>query len=97
MDLTGKQRRALRARAQRLKPLVIVGEAGVSDGVLEEIRRCLAHHQLLKVRVNAADRAQREGLIERIRTAIDAELIARVGHVATLFRANPKRPPIPLG
>ncbi len=97
MDLTGKQRRVLRARAQRLKPLVIVGEAGVGDSVLEEIRRCLAHHQLIKVRVNAADRVQREALIERIRTATDAELIARIGHVATLFRANPQRPPIPLG
>ena len=97
MDLTGKQRRALRARAQRLRALVIVGEAGVGDGVLEEIRRCLAHHQLIKVRVHAADRVQREALIERIRTATGAELIARVGHVATLFRANPQRPPIPLG
>ena len=65
--------------------------------MLEEIRRCLAHHQLIKVRGNATDRVQREALIERIRTATDVELIARIGHVATLFRANPERPPIPLG
>jgi len=93
-ELTARQRHALRARAHGLKPLVIVGEGGAADGVIREIDRCLAHHQLVKVRVNAADRAQREGLIERIRAATRAELVARVGHVATLYRANPERPPI---
>ncbi|HQU15428.1 MAG: RNA-binding protein [Chromatiales bacterium 21-64-14] len=96
MTLTGRQKQQLFGRAQRLKPVVIVGGAGLNDGVLQEIERALEHHELIKVRVNAADRAGREQLIERICAASGANLVKRVGHVATLFRRNPGHPVVPL-
>ncbi len=78
------------------KPIVIVGSGGPTAAVLKEIDSALAHHELIKIRVNADDRAQRQQLIDRIGEALGAELVQRLGHVATLFRRNPEAPRIAL-
>ncbi|MEJ2345430.1 MAG: ribosome assembly RNA-binding protein YhbY [Gammaproteobacteria bacterium] len=86
MKLTEKRKRFLRARAHDLKPVVIVGAAGLTEPVLKEIDLSLAHHELLKVRVNAADRDERGGLITRMCRELDAALVQSIGHVAVLYR-----------
>lgn len=86
MALTEKQKRYLRQQGHALKPVVIVGDAGASDAVIAELEHSLEAHELLKVRVNAADREDRQALIERLCAATGAELVQRVGHVAVLYR-----------
>ena len=51
LDLTSAQRRALRARAHALNPVVMVGDAGLTTPVLNEIHQNLASHELIKIRV----------------------------------------------
>ncbi len=87
--LLGKQRRALRARAHHLKPVVNVGAAGLSDGVLAELGVALDEHQLVKIRITADDREQRRKLIEDLCRKANAELIQRIGHTAVLYRERP--------
>lgn len=81
----------LRAKAHTLKPVVITGQHGASPQVLSEIERALDHHELIKVRVNAGDREQRQNLIQEILDATSAELIQSIGHIITLYRRNSRQ------
>ena len=76
----------LKAKAHALKPVVITGQHGITPNVLNEIELALDHHELIKVRVNAADREERAELVAAIMDATKAELIKAIGHVITLFR-----------
>lgn len=97
MSVTAKQKRWLNAQAHPLKPVVLVGQAGVTDAVLAELDRALDHHELLKVRVASGDRDLRDSLIERMVQETGADLVGRVGNVATLYRPSPSKPdPLPL-
>ncbi|MBF0218415.1 MAG: YhbY family RNA-binding protein [Gammaproteobacteria bacterium] len=91
MKLTEKQLRHLRGLGHQRKVVVIIGNSGLSETVMAEIESSLAHHELLKVRVNAEERSDRDAMISAICTALDAVLVQRVGHVALLYR--PAEPP----
>lgn len=84
-------KKQLRAKAHDLKPVVITGQAGISDAVLNEINLALDHHELIKVRVNAGDREQRKEMTGHICEATGAELIQSIGHIITLYRENPDK------
>ena len=86
MPLTGKHKRALRARAHHLSPVVTVGAAGASDSLLAELERALEDHELVKLRIAADDREARKKLIESLCRQTGAELIQRIGHTATIYR-----------
>ena len=86
MSLTKTQVRHLRGLGHTLKPVVIIGGGGLSDGVIGELNQSLEHHELLKVRVNAEDREERETLIEQMCKAVSCNLVQRIGHIALLYR-----------
>ena len=88
--LTNRQKRHLQALAHHRKPVIIVGANGLSEAVMKEMERALDHHELIKVRLNAADRERRSVMITQIGQALEAELVQCVGHVATWFRSNPE-------
>ncbi len=95
MKLSEKQKRHLRGLAHQRKPVVIVGDKGLTPSVLREIELSLAHHELLKIRINAGDRSGREVILDQLRSATGAELVQRIGHVAIVYRAA-ERPVIQL-
>ncbi|QKT02590.1 ribosome assembly RNA-binding protein YhbY [Ectothiorhodospiraceae bacterium 2226] len=88
MALNEKQRQFLRGLAHSRKPVVIVGQAGVSDTVVAEIDAALNHHELIKVRVNASDREARRAMTEDIAQRTGAELVQSIGHVASFYRSS---------
>ena len=90
MPLSGKDKRTLRARAHHLKPVVSIGAAGMSEGVLAELDVALDQHELVKLRIAADDREQRKDLIDSLCRRANAELIQRIGHTAVLFRERPE-------
>lgn len=85
MPTDNATRRQYRAIGHKLNPVVIVSK-GLSENVLKEIGRALDDHELIKVRVLAADRDEKAALIAQICTATGAELIQTSGHVALLLR-----------
>ncbi len=91
MKLTEHQKKSLRGMGHRLKPVVIVGAAGVTDALVAELSSALEHHELMKVRVNAGDRAARDELLDRLCRDADAHVIQRVGHVALLLKLRKKK------
>lgn len=96
MSLTEKQKKHLRGLGHALEPVLLTGAAGVTPGVLAELDATLAHHELVKVRVRAAERSERDTMIEALCAASGAELVQRIGHVALLWRPNPERRRVPL-
>ena len=95
--ITEKQRRWLKGEAHALKPVVMIGQAGLTEAVLAELDLALDHHELLKVKISAGDRELRNAIIPPLVARSGATLINRIGNIAILFRANPeKRSPINL-
>ena len=84
--LNPKQIRYLRALAHKLKPVVIIGSAGLSEGVINEIDQSIEHHELIKVRINAADRQARIEMMQAICDATDSTLVFSIGHIAVFYR-----------
>lgn len=73
----------------------MIGDAGLSEGVLRELDLTIEHHELIKVKVKAADRDERETLIRAMCESANAELVQRIGHVAVIYR-RAKQPRINL-
>jgi RNA-binding protein len=96
MHLSDKQLRFLRGRAHALKPVIQIGQKGLSAGVVDETRRALADHELIKLRIQAADHSTRDALLAELVLQSGATLVTRIGHVAVLFRQNQKLSNIPL-
>jgi RNA-binding protein len=90
--LTERQKKFLRGRAHALDPVVIIGNAGLTAGVIAETARALSDHELIKVRVRAADREARDRMIAELCSATASERVHRIGHVATLYRQRPEEP-----
>jgi RNA-binding protein len=90
MPLSENHRRHLRKLAHHLKPVVIVGNAGLSDNVLTEIDNALAHHELIKVKIHAADKSERQAIIDKISEQSDAGWVLSIGHVAAFYRPAEK-------
>jgi putative YhbY family RNA-binding protein len=91
-ELTPTQRRALRARAHSLHPVVSVSQHGLSEAVMGEIERSLKAHELIKVRVYGAERADRESLLAEICSRLGAAPVQHIGNILVVFRENPAQP-----
>ena len=85
MSLTETQKKTLRGRGHALKPVVSIGNSGLSKAVLRELELSLEHHELMKIRIGGADRDERRQIIDRICTTFDIELVQAIGHVALLY------------
>lgn len=87
--LTSRDRTRLKARAHHLKPVVRIGQAGLSDAFLAEVNRALADHELIKVRLDSDDREARDGVAAEICTRADAALVQALGKTLVLWRPRP--------
>jgi putative YhbY family RNA-binding protein len=84
------ERRALRAKAHTLHPVVIVGQHGLTPAVLKEIDTSLRAHELIKVRVAADDRAVRDEVLRRICSELDAAPVQHLGKLLIVWRPQPE-------
>ena len=96
MTLSEAQKKYLRGLGHGLKPLIMVGDAGLSESLLVEFESTLAHHELIKVRVRVGDRKARDAIIEEMCSKSGAVMVQRVGNMALLYRENPEKKKIVL-
>lgn len=89
VSLTSRERAHLKARAHALEPVVQVGQRGLSDAAVIELERALTAHELIKVRINSADREERRGIADAICTRTGAAAVHRVGKIVVLWRPRP--------
>jgi RNA-binding protein len=92
--LSERQVRHLRGLAHALKPVIRLGNAGLTDAVVAEAARALNDHELIKVKAPGGDRAARDALFEALAARTGSALVQRIGNVASLYRAHPERPRI---
>jgi putative YhbY family RNA-binding protein len=93
IELSPTRRRALRAQAHHLHPVVSIAANGLSEAVMKEIRRSLAAHGLIKIRVFGAERAIREAYLADICTALDAAPVQHIGNLLVVYREPDEAPP----
>ncbi|MDP1733059.1 MAG: YhbY family RNA-binding protein [Sulfuritalea sp.] len=89
-ELSPTQRRALRAAAHHLNPVVSISQKGLTPSVLTEIDRCLKAHELIKLRLYGIERELREALFVEICTALNCAEVQHIGNLLVLWRENPK-------
>lgn len=89
--LNEAQKRHLRRLGHALKPVVMMGSAGLTPAVSAEIELALAHHELIKVKLVSEDREQRQALATGIADTAKAVLVQSVGNMILLYRPNPKK------
>ncbi len=86
--LTSHEKQELKGKAHKLKPIVIIGNNGLTENVKIEIDRGLTDHELIKIRINAADRDERRALFEEICQGASADAIQLIGNIAIIYRKN---------
>jgi len=87
--LPAAERRALRAKAHHLHPVVAIGAHGLTDAVLHEIDVALKAHELIKIRVWSDVRADRDAFLERICRTLDCAPVQHLGKLLIVWRRNP--------
>jgi RNA-binding protein len=93
-ELSERQKKHLRGLAHRLKPVIRVGNPGLSESLVRETLRALNDHELIKVKTPAGDRAARAALIGELTVRTASTLVHRIGNVAVLYRPREALPRI---
>ena len=85
-DINKKQTQYLKSLAHKLKPVVMIGQHGLTEAVLVELETAIEHHELIKVKVSGADRDTKAAIIHTISEHLGCHVVQTVGHIATLYR-----------
>lgn len=93
MKLATQDKKRFRTIAHSLSPVVTIAQKGLTESVNEEIERALSEHELIKIKIFAADREARKDLTLQICATTKAQLIQSIGNIAILFRAAEKPNP----
>ena len=91
MALSNAQKKTLKSLTHDLKPVVRMGQSGLSESVLDEIENALTHHELIKVKIAASDRVEKEAVISDISEKTQSEVIQKIGYIAVFYRENPDK------
>jgi RNA-binding protein len=91
MAFSESQKKYLRGLGHALKPVVMVGESGLTDAVRAEFESSLEHHELIKIRVKVGNREERDRIIQSLCEMAKAELVQRIGNMALVYRENPDK------
>ncbi len=94
VKLTNKQKKFLRSMSHILKPVVMIGQHGLSESVLAELESSLAKHELLKIKISADNSDQKQQIIDKIIQVSRAHLVQVIGNVLVIYRAFDEAPQI---
>jgi len=86
MPLDSAQKKKLKQAAHHLKPLIRVGQKGMTDTLVAETDACIDRHELIKVHVAAGERDDRSALAAQLAARVGAELVHSIGKVFILYR-----------
>jgi RNA-binding protein len=88
--LEPREKRSLKARAHKLRPVVMMGARGLTEAVIRETDQALSHHELIKVKLAGRDRGAVETMAGQLALATGAELVGIIGRIALLYRPRPE-------
>ena len=88
-SITSSTRKKYRQIGHHLRPIVTVGNSGITGGVIDEMQRALRDHELIKVKLNIEKKSERAREVKDLSTALNAHLIQMIGKNALLYKKNP--------
>jgi RNA-binding protein len=94
MTLTKAQEKVLRALAHGRKPIIWIGQHGLTVNMLAEIEAALNHHELIKIKLRVGDREVRDAIIVDLCARTGAVSVQRIGNIVALYRMNKGKPKI---
>jgi len=94
MPLLKKHLKYLISLTHNLKPVIMVGQNGITENILKELEIALDFHELVKIKIAGEDRDSRREMIEQLLESSSAETVQTIGKTLTLFRRNHKKPKI---
>lgn len=86
MSLTSKERQTFKAKAHHLKPVIQVGQNGITEGVIKETNHALQAHELIKVQIQGEDRDARLQGAQVMADQLHAELVHHIGKIYIFYR-----------
>jgi len=87
--LKGFQKKYLKGLAHAYKPLVHIGQKGLSENLSAALEETLDSHELIKVKfIDFKEKEQKKEMIEQLEKAADCEMVGMTGHIAIFFRQN---------
>ncbi len=93
MQLDNATIKRLKGIGHELKPIVMIGNNGVTPAIIEEIDRALNDHELIKVKLPAGSKHDRDLICTELAATAKAQLIHTIGRMALLLRQNPNANP----
>ena len=90
MPLTNEQKKQYKSIGHHLKPVLIVSENGLTEGVQAELERALNDHELIKVQLRITERDNRRALTDELCKIGGCELVQSIGKMALIYRKNAK-------
>ncbi|MGE3318162.1 MAG: YhbY family RNA-binding protein [Candidatus Berkiella sp.] len=82
--------KTLATKAHSLRPTVIIGNKGLTENVHNEIEAALLAHELVKIRVNAATREDRQLMVNEIISQHESAMVQQIGHILVIYRQKPE-------
>jgi RNA-binding protein len=87
--LKGFQRTYLRGLAHGIKPVVLVGQQGVSDGIVQSVEEALQRHELIKLKfIDFKEKDRKTAMAAAIEEKTDCEMVGMIGHTGIFYRAH---------
>jgi RNA-binding protein len=94
MEMSERQRKYLRGLGHALKPVLLIGSAGATPGVIAEAKRALHDHELIKVKFRGVERETRDVGLAELAAATESVLVHRIGHTALYYKRRNDQPGI---
>jgi len=88
-SISSSTKKKYRQIGHHLRPIVTVGNPGITSGVIEEMQRALHDHELIKIKLNIEKKSERAREVKNLSTALDAHFIQLIGKNALLYKKNP--------
>jgi RNA-binding protein len=86
--LSEKQKKHLRRLAHPMSPIVMLGNAGLTSGVVQELDRALNDHELVKVSARVGERSARDAALNDLAEQTSSEIVQRIGNVGVFYRRS---------
>lgn len=90
VEMTSAKRKELSSLAQALKPVVIIGQGGLTEGVTGKISESLKAHELIKVKFLEYKEHKQE-IVDEILSTCEAQLVRIIGNIAIIYKENEEK------
>lgn len=78
----------LKKEAHHLKPIILIGQKGLTEAVISETDVALKAHECIKIKISGWEKADRNAMIEELCNSLKAEFVDSIGHTSILYRKN---------